>query len=63
MLILTRKAEESVMIGNDIEIKVLKNDRGQVCLGFIAPKNISIHRKEIYLRIQNQVLCKHVVGR
>ena len=67
MLTLTRRTEESVMIGSDIEIKVLKNDRDQVCLGFTAPKNVSIHRKEIYLRIQNQDFCKQqnkqVVGR
>ena len=56
MLILTRKSEESVMIGKNIAIKVLKIDRNQVQLGFTAPKDVAIHRKEIYLRIEDQIL-------
>ncbi|OGT07999.1 MAG: carbon storage regulator [Gammaproteobacteria bacterium GWE2_37_16] len=54
MLILTRKAEESVIIGNNIEVKVLKTDSGQVCLGITAPKDIPVHREEIYAKIRNQ---------
>lgn len=48
MLILTRKLNESLMIGDNIEIKVIKIEDGKVRLGISAPKNIDIHRKEIY---------------
>lgn len=52
MLALTRKVDESIMIGNDIEIKILSNKDGKVMLGIEAPKSVGIHRKEIYLEIQ-----------
>lgn len=48
MLILTRKLNESLMIGDNIEIKVIKIEDGKVRLGISAPKNIDIHRKEVY---------------
>lgn len=48
MLILTRKLNESLIIGDNIEIKVIKIEDGKVRLGISAPKNIDIHRKEIY---------------
>lgn len=48
MLILTRKLNESLMIGDNIEIKVIKIEDGKVRLGISAPKHIDIHRKEIY---------------
>lgn len=48
MLILTRKINESLIIGDDIEIKVIKVEDGKVRLGISAPKNIDVHRKEIY---------------
>ncbi|PWW29453.1 carbon storage regulator CsrA [Cytobacillus oceanisediminis] len=54
MLVLTRKLKESIMIGDDIEISVLFIDGDQVKLGINAPKNIDIHRKEIYLSIQQE---------
>ncbi len=54
MLVLTRKSEESVMVGNNIEIKILGIKGDQVSLGFQAPKNVSIYRKEIYVAIQNE---------
>lgn len=54
MLVLTRKKNEAVQIGDDIEIKVLEIDGDQVKLGIAAPKSVDIHRKEIYLDIQNQ---------
>ncbi|MEZ0329200.1 MAG: carbon storage regulator CsrA [Dissulfuribacterales bacterium] len=54
MLILTRKVEEKICIGDDIEIKVLEIRNNQVKLGIIAPSNTSILRHEIYLRIQEQ---------
>jgi carbon storage regulator len=54
MLILTRKNNESIIINNNIEIKVLTIKRGQVSLGFYAPREVSIHRKEIYDAIQQE---------
>ena len=52
MLALTRKKGESIMVGNDVELVVLGVQNDQVKLGFVAPKNIGIHRKEIYEQIQ-----------
>jgi carbon storage regulator len=54
MLVLTRKLKESIMIGDDIEISVLTIEGDQVKLGINAPKNVDIHRKEIYLSIQQE---------
>ena len=54
MLVLTRKLNESIMIGNDIEITVLAVEGEQIKLGINAPKQIEIHRKEIYLAIQQE---------
>jgi len=51
MLALTRKKGESIMIGNDVEIIVLGIQGDQVKLGFVAPKSVTIHRKEIYEQI------------
>jgi carbon storage regulator len=52
MLVLTRKENESIMIGDDVEVKVLDLKDNQVKLGIAAPKSISVHRREIYLAIQ-----------
>lgn len=54
MLILTRKSNESVIIGKDIEVKVLEIQKNQVRIGFSAPKEISIYRKEVYEAIQQE---------
>ena len=54
MLILNRKADESIKIGDDIEIKVLSVEGSQVRIGIDAPSNLEIHRKEIYLAIQEE---------
>jgi carbon storage regulator len=54
MLVLTRKLQEVIKIGHDIEITVLSIDGEQVKLGINAPKNVEIHRKEIYLSIQEE---------
>lgn len=53
MLILTRKAGESLLIGDDVEITVLSVRGGQVKIGVKAPKNVSVHREEIYQRIKS----------
>jgi len=52
MLILTRKLNESVIIDDKIEITVISIDEGKVRLGISAPKEIAVHRKEVYLDIQ-----------
>lgn len=52
MLILTRKIGESLLIGDDVEITVLSIRGSQVKLGVKAPKEIAVHREEIYQRIK-----------
>ena len=52
MLALTRKKGESIMIGDNIEVVVLGITGEQTRLGIIAPKNIPVHRKEVYEQIQ-----------
>jgi carbon storage regulator len=54
MLVLTRKLNESIQIGDEIEIKVLAIEGDQIKLGIAAPKSVEIYRKEIYLDIQKQ---------
>ncbi|WP_349408634.1 carbon storage regulator CsrA [Pseudalkalibacillus sp. SCS-8] len=54
MLVLTRKPNESIQIGEDIEIKVLSIDGDQIKLGIDAPRHVDIHRKEIYTAIQQE---------
>jgi carbon storage regulator len=54
MLVLTRKLNEAIQIGHDIEITVLAISGDQVKLGINAPKHVEIHRKEIYLAIQKE---------
>ena len=52
MLILTRKIGESLIIGDDVEITVLSVRGNQVKLGVNAPKEIAVHRQEIYERVK-----------
>ena len=52
MLVLTRKTGEAIQIGGEIEITVLSVHGDQIKLGINAPKHIEIHRKEIYVSIQ-----------
>lgn len=54
MLALSRKKGEGIIIGDDIELVVLDISKDGVKLGIQAPKNISIHRKEIYIQIQDE---------
>ena len=52
MLILTRKVGEVIMIGDDIVVKVLGVRSGQVKIGVEAPRELPVHRREIFERIQ-----------
>lgn len=54
MLVLTRKLGESVTIGDDIKITILGVRGRQVRLGIIAPQKITIHREEVYFKIQEE---------
>ncbi len=56
MLILTRKPTEVIMIGDDVKIMILGVNNGQVRIGIEAPKNIEVHRQEIYDKILRQRL-------
>ncbi|MCV6590595.1 MAG: carbon storage regulator CsrA [Marinobacterium sp.] len=54
MLILTRNVGQAIRIGDDIEVRVLSFNGNQVSIGINAPKEVNIHREEIYLRIQEK---------
>lgn len=53
MLVLSRREDESIIINDDIEIKVIGVKQDQVKIGIVAPKNVKIFRKEIYDEIQS----------
>ncbi|MBD2786253.1 carbon storage regulator CsrA [Xenorhabdus sp. DI] len=54
MLILTRRPQEKIMVGDDIEIVILGISGNQVKIGIEAPKDTSVYREEIYQRIQQE---------
>ncbi|MFD2922574.1 carbon storage regulator CsrA [Halobacillus naozhouensis] len=54
MLVLNRKAGESIRIGDEIELKIVSVEGGQVKLGIEAPKHVEIHRQEVYAAIQEE---------
>jgi carbon storage regulator len=54
MLVLSRKLNQAIMIGDDVRIVVVSVDRDQVKLGIDAPRSIAVHRSEIYDEIQRQ---------
>lgn len=54
MLILSRRSGEKLIIGDDVELTVLGIKGNQVRIGVNAPKDVAVHREEVYLRIQNE---------
>ena len=57
MLVLTRKSNQSIMIGDDIEVSVLAIMGEKVRIGIQAPRDIPVFRKEVYLEIQQEQLA------
>lgn len=55
MLVLSRQRGESIMIGDDIKITVIQISRGKVRFGIAAPKNLPVHRQEVYDRLARQL--------
>jgi carbon storage regulator len=54
MLVLTRKTNQSIMIGDDVEVSVLAVSRDKIRLGITAPRDIPVFRKEVYLSIKSE---------
>jgi carbon storage regulator len=52
MLVLSRKSGESIVIGNDVVITILEVRGGQIRIGVDAPRNLAVHRAEIYEQVQ-----------
>lgn len=59
MLVLSRQKNESIMIGNSIEIVIVDIRGDKVRLGINAPRNVAVHRKEIYDAIQKEIREKN----
>ena len=62
MLILTRRIGETLMVGDDVTITVLGVKGNQVRIGVNAPKDVAVHREEIYQRIQKEKSGKDLDG-
>lgn len=54
MLVLTRRKDESIMIGEKVEVMVLDIRRNKVRLGITAPESVPVHRREVYEAIQRE---------
>jgi carbon storage regulator len=54
MLVLTRRLNQSIKIGDDVEITVIEVRGDQVRLGVTAPRDVAVHRKEVYLQIHGE---------
>ena len=54
MLVLTRKTNQSIMIGDEVEVSVLGVSRDKIRLGITAPREVPVFRKEVYLSIQEE---------
>jgi carbon storage regulator len=55
MLVLSRRVGETVMIGDDIKLTVLGISGSQIRIGIAAPKEVSVHREEVYQRIRDEL--------
>ncbi len=64
MLVLTRKTNQSIMIGDDVEVSVLAVSRDKIRLGITAPKDVPVFRKEVWLAIKNGQIdgLEHIDG-
>ena len=62
MLILTRRVGETLVIGDEIRITVLGVRGNQVRMGVNAPKNVAVHREEIYQRIQSEKVSSQPIS-
>lgn len=56
MLVLSRKTNESIMIGDFIEVKIVEVNGRSIKLGIEAPRDVAVHRKEVYEAIKNENL-------
>ena len=63
MLVLSRNTEQTIMIGDDIVVKVVDIRGGKVKLGITAPRNVSVHRREVYDRIERERQKDNRVGK
>ena len=54
MLVLSRRKDESIMIGEEVEIKIIDVRGNKIRLGITAPKSVSVHRKEVYQAIHSK---------
>lgn len=59
MLVLSRRMDESIMVGEDVEIKIVGVRGNKVRLGITAPKSIEVHRKEVFETIHPKKTGKH----
>ena len=57
MLVFTRKKDESLIIGNEIQVTILSVGSGSVKVGITAPRHISVHRQEVYEAIKRENLA------
>ena len=58
MLVLTRKTNQSIMIGDDIEVSVLAVARDKIRLGITAPRDVPVFRKEVYISIKEEEMSE-----
>ena len=63
MLVLTRKSNQTIMIGDDIEVSVLAVMGEKVRIGIQAPRDVPVFRKEVYLEIQERARGRRVGAR